>query len=43
MFTLQEGKRSVNGQQGICGGAGASDYFLEPEVERMCGVCAMFW
>eukprot|EP00291_Cryptomonas_curvata_P025673 CAMPEP_0172175262 /NCGR_PEP_ID=MMETSP1050-20130122/14123_1 /TAXON_ID=233186 /ORGANISM="Cryptomonas curvata, Strain CCAP979/52" /LENGTH=187 /DNA_ID=CAMNT_0012847331 /DNA_START=429 /DNA_END=989 /DNA_ORIENTATION=+ len=28
--------------RGICGGAGAVDYFLEPEVERMCGVCDMY-
>jgi len=30
------------GTRGICGRAGTVDYYLEPEVERMCGVCDMF-
>jgi hypothetical protein len=34
--------RGCVGRQGICGRAGAVDYYLEPEVERMCGVCDMF-
>ena len=27
--------------QGICGGAGSVDFFEEPEIEKMCGICEM--